>query len=166
MTARNGISAQRDASYHRCRAFLSSFARSLPPKMRPQKPRFFFGCSSVRGGGGGGVAACATTAGGLVGSMCTGDGLSVDVKTDATAPVKPPIGCRSHNAVGSVPRAKNSVYSIERVVTSPWSSTTTAWLQPSVGSFPDSRQTVAVTIPGGIEKPTGLSPLVAVFIKA
>src|SRR5215510_3921278 len=148
MTSRNGISAQRDASYHCCRAFLSSFARSLPPKRRPQKPRFFLGCSSVRGGGGGGVvAACVTTAGGLAGSMCTGDGFSVDANTLATAPVKPPIGCRSHNAVGSVPRAKNSVYTIERFETSPWSSTTTAWLQPSLGSFPDSLQTLAATMP-------------------
>src|SRR5262245_51281075 len=112
MTSRNGIPAQRDESYHCCRAFLSSFARSRPPKIRDQKPRFFLGGSaSVRGGGGGGGFAAAFTAaaGGRLGSICTATGLSVGMNTLATAPLKPPIGCRSQYAVGSVPRAKYSV---------------------------------------------------------
>src|SRR5262245_57153302 len=167
MTSRNGISAQRDASYHCCRAFLSLFARSRPPpKTRDQKPRFFLGGSLSACGGGGAFAVSLTTAaGGGIGSICTGTGLSVAANTVETAPVNPPMGCSLHSAVGSGPRAKYSVHTIERPVTSPRSSRTTAWWHPSAASFPDNRQTVAVTMPGGVEKPTGLSPLVATFMK-
>src|SRR5215470_6567653 len=106
MTSRNGIPAQRepvsppllngqpelneqgrparDESYHCRRAFLSSFARSRPPKIRPQKPRFFLGGSVsvfVGGGGGGFAAAFTAAAGGRVGSICTATGLSVGMNT-------------------------------------------------------------------------------------
>src|SRR5262245_33320180 len=119
MTSRNGISAQRDASYHCCRALVSLFARSLPPKIRDQKPRFFLGGSLGPCGGGGALALLVTTAGGRPGSMWTGDGFSDAGKTLATAPVNPPIGCKSQSAVGSVPLAKYSVWTIDRLETSP-----------------------------------------------
>src|SRR6476619_6466891 len=110
MTSRNGISVQRDASYHCCRAFFSSFARSRPPKILDQKPRFFLGGSFSAGGGGDACAVSVTTAaGGRAGSIWTGSGLSLGVNTVATAPVNPPIGCKLQNEVGSVPRAKYSV---------------------------------------------------------
>src|SRR6267154_1562313 len=109
MTSRNGITAQRDASYHCSRAFLSLFALSLPPpKTRDQKPRFFLGGSSEADSGGGALPSSETATGGRLGSIWTGTGLSVDANTVAAAPVKPGIGWRSQYDVGSVPRAKYS----------------------------------------------------------
>src|SRR3954470_2398420 len=105
---------------------LSSLALSLPPKIRDQKPRFFFAGSLSACVGAGSFVASATVTGGRLGSIWTGDGLSDGLNTVATEPLIPPIGCRSQKAVGSVPRAKNSVYTIDRLVTSPRSSTTTA----------------------------------------
>src|SRR5947207_10567881 len=136
MTSRNGITAQRDGSYHCSRTFLSLFALSLPPpKMRDQKPRFFFGGSSEADGGGGGALLSSDTAtGGRLGSIWTGAGFSVDANTVAAANVNTGIGWRSQYDVGSVPRAKYSVYTIDRAETSPLSSRTTAWLQPSAAS--------------------------------
>src|SRR5262245_60324868 len=107
MTSRNGISAQRNASYH-CRRALSFASFFLPrPNTRCQNPRFFCGSSStlVGGGGGGGAAVSAITTGGVRGvSMCTAVGLSPGVKTAAIDPTNPRVACKLQYDVGAVPR--------------------------------------------------------------
>src|SRR4029078_1858147 len=78
--------------------------------------------------------------------------------------ITPRVGCRSQYASGTVPRAKYSVYTIER--RSIWPVlliTSTSW-HPSVASLPDSRQTVAVVTSGGGTGHSGLSPRVATFM--
>ena len=116
------------------------------------------GCASADGGGGG-------TAGTPIESMRTA-GVSTTPTPEAIRIGMPADVCTSQYSVGWVPRAKYSVYTIERDEMLPSALTDTTSRHRSVANLPDRRHTVAVDTPDGGDNHSGLSPFVADFMNA
>src|SRR5262245_54610356 len=157
-----------------------TIALSQRRKILPQKPRLR-GCESEVSGvdaagaaAGGALSPRRVPAFGVAGS-CRGsagaNGAVAVPEVAATAgPIfespdvvttSKPLEWSGQYSVGSVPRTKYSVYSIERSVGFPSRSKITADSHPAVGSLPLSRQIVTGTTDAGIANLSGLSFRVA-----